>query len=302
MKNFYIHFSYPWFLLLLVLAAALTLIPYFRLSKRYRRTRNRITSIVLHLCVMVLAIVTFAGIEFRYQIPNDKNEIIFLVDVSDTEERAQDQREEFIQLALRDSQYDGFNVGIVTFGFDQQYAVPLTNEVDKVYERYQNAPLPDTSATNIQDALEYTRTLFNYPETSKIVLITDGLETDKQMIRVARAIAAQGTKIDVAHIGAEYANSDIQLMGVEYPATHVNQNEECVLTLSLYSSVSTEAAIELYDNGELAENGAVSVKLTEKKQQSELWNLHIWAVLWARLWEKKSLVCLRKQLKRRCRL
>ena len=34
----------PWWLLLLIPALALTLIPYFKLKKRYRRTRNRISS------------------------------------------------------------------------------------------------------------------------------------------------------------------------------------------------------------------------------------------------------------------
>ena len=154
MKNFHLYFAYPWFLLLIVLAFAVTLIPYFRLSKRYRRTRNRVTSMVLHLCVMVLAIVTFAGLEFRYEIPNEKNEIILLVDVSDTEEWVRTEREDFIQRVLDDCKHDGFNVGIVTFGFDQEYAVPLTTEIETIYESYCNAVLPDTSA-NLSASVPY---------------------------------------------------------------------------------------------------------------------------------------------------
>ena len=56
MSNFRIEFSNPWLLLLLIPAVALALIPYFRIAKRYRRTRNRVISIVLHCLVMLLCI------------------------------------------------------------------------------------------------------------------------------------------------------------------------------------------------------------------------------------------------------
>ena len=118
MHNFRIEFSHPWLLLLLIPALALTLWPYFRLAKRYRRTRNRITSIVLHLIVMVLAITTLAGITFNYQLNNLENEILLLVDVSQSEddEDVAQTRDAFVELVLQDSQYDGFKVGVVRFG------------------------------------------------------------------------------------------------------------------------------------------------------------------------------------------
>ena len=93
MQNLTLHFNYPWLLLLFIPALALTLIPYFRLNKRYRKTRNRITSIVLHLVVMVLAISALAGLRFDYEVPNTNNEIILLVDVSETEEQSAEQRD-----------------------------------------------------------------------------------------------------------------------------------------------------------------------------------------------------------------
>ncbi|MBE7077211.1 MAG: VWA domain-containing protein [Clostridiales bacterium] len=266
MKNFHIYFAYPWALLALVLAVVLTLIPYFRLSKRYRKTRNRITSIVLHLIVMTLAIVTLAGIEFRYQIPNENNEIILLVDVSDTEETVVDERDAFVRYVIEDAKHDNFRVGIVTFGYDYEYAVPLTNELDGIYDQYLNAASPDTTATNVAGALEYAKTLFNNPETSKIVLITDGRETDREMTNVVRAISAQGTKVDVAHIGEGFDNADVQLMGVEMPSHHIAQNEECTVMLNVQSTVATSVSIRLTDNGETANE--VTVDLNNSGMQT----------------------------------
>ena len=169
MYNFRINFSSPWWLLLLIPAIAITLIPYFRLSKKYRRTRNRISSMILHLVATFLAVFVLSGMTFNYQKLNDQNEIILLIDVSDTTKQAEEEREDFIRFVLDSSQYDGFNVGVVTFGFDQNYAVPLTNKVNDIYDLYMDADLPDVSATDIAAALTYTKDLFNYPETGKIV-------------------------------------------------------------------------------------------------------------------------------------
>ena len=268
MTSFGITFSHPWLLLLLIPALALTLIPYFRLSKKYRRTRNRIISLVLHLLVMTLSITVLAGMLFVYTIPNRQNEIILLVDVSATEENAKEDREQFIQRVLKESKYDNYNVGIVTFGFDQNYAVPLTSDVDSVYNQYLNSlntSKIDVTATNIAAALEYTKGLFNYPETSKIVLITDGKETDEQAAGVIRSVVSQGTSVDVAYVGAPYVGEDIQLTGVQLPDYHVTLYTENEITLELYSNSKLENVnVYLYDNGALnQETGSVTVDLEE---------------------------------------
>lgn len=257
MVDFRIDFAYPWLLLLLIPALAFTLIPYFRLSKRYRRTRNRITSMVLHLLVSLFAIFLLTGMQFVYHIPNKENEIILLVDVSDTEEQSSQKRDAFIEKILKESQYDDYNVGIVTFGFDQQYAVPLTANLDEVYEKYLNAALPDTSATNIAAALDYAKTLFNNPQSGKIVLISDGKETDEDALSVIRSVVGQGITVDTAYVPSVYAGYDAQLVGVELPNYHVNLNEDCNISLSLHCNGALEANVAMYDNGRLAEKKAL---------------------------------------------
>jgi energy-coupling factor transporter transmembrane protein EcfT len=237
----------PWWLLLLIPAVVLTLLPYLKLAKRYRRTRNRIGSVVLHLVIMLLATLTLAGMQVHYETPNDENEIIVLVDVSDTEEQSKTKRDRFVELVLEDSQYDNYKVGVVTFGFDQVYAVPLTYEVDGIFAQYQSSldeNLPDTTATNLADALEYTRKLFTNPQTAKIVLVTDGKETDKNASTTAiRAVASQGTKMDVAYVSSMYAGADVQIVGIELPEYHVNVNEACTLKVLLESNVSSNGKL-----------------------------------------------------------
>ena len=95
MTNFRIEFLYPWLLLLLIPMFALSFFLYFRISKRYRRTRNRITSMVLHFIVGTLSILTLAGITFNYEIPNLETEVILLVDSTYSGESVDEQKKDF---------------------------------------------------------------------------------------------------------------------------------------------------------------------------------------------------------------
>lgn len=258
MVHFRIHFSYPLLLLIFLFGVAMTALLYFRLSKKYRKNRNRVTSIVLHLIVLALAVLTLAGTMFTYEIPNKENQIILLVDVSDTTEQSARERERFMETVLNMGQYDGYSIGVVTFGYDQVYAVELTDRVGEIMERYQAAEKPDTSATDIAAALTYTSTLFQNPESAKIVLVTDGKETDEEASAVIRTVAAKGIRVDVANISTAYDGDDMQLIDSELPDYHLKPGAQCKLAVTVYSKTEGSASVKLYDNGVLVETQAIT--------------------------------------------
>ena len=261
MVHFRIHFSYPLLLLVFLLGLGLTALLYFRLSKKYRKNRNRVTSIVLHLIVFALAVLTMAGTLFTYEIPNKENQIIILVDASDTEEQASAARDEFVKTVLSRGQYDGFSIGIVTFGYDQVYAVEMTDKisVEKMMNRYRSAERPDTTATDIAAALTYTSTLFTHPETARIVLVTDGKETDEAAMNVIRSVSAKGIGVDVANVPSSFDGVNMQLVGAVLPDYHVTPGTNCPIGVTLHASTAGTATVEFYDNGTLIETQDVSV-------------------------------------------
>ena len=155
MTNFKLIFEQPWFLLLMIPALAMTLIPYFRLKKRYRKTRNRISSMVLHMVVTTLCVLIFAGMKISYDLPNTKNEVILLVDTSYSGKENEVARNGFVESVINSTD-SRFQLGIVTFGYDQVYAVELTDQMDGVYAQYLQAshPNPNLEASDIASALE----------------------------------------------------------------------------------------------------------------------------------------------------
>ena len=262
MTNFQINFEYPWFLLLLIPAIALPLISYFKLNKRYRFTRNRIASLVLHLIVTVLSIAVLTGLSFSYFLPNTDNEVILLVDASySNAEDSQKDTDDFIKevVATTDSK---FKLGIVTFGYDQVYASRLTTDTSRTYANYVQAPSPNTTATDISSALIYTADLFKKPNTARIVLITDALETDGDVANVIKSIASKGIHVDTVYFSGEEHEREVQLVDLTTDAEEkILVGESFSMELTVESTYNGKAQLYIGDNSVFG--NALQIDLTE---------------------------------------
>ena len=264
MQNFRINFTHPWLLLLLIPAIALTLFPYFRANKKYRKTRNRILSMLFHGLAITLAILLLAGITFSYEKPNLENELIVLVDTTESNEEAADLKSDFVQsiINIADGKY---RVGVVKFGHGQVLSGAMTYDVEKALEDYLTSDVPDPTATDLASALKYAHSLFNNPQTSKIVVVSDGIETDNKATTVIKAIAADGVKVDTVYYPNPEAN-EVQIYSVKTPDTRIILGDNFITEITVRSNLVGEkdAVISAYDNDELI--GSVSVVLDGKEQ------------------------------------
>jgi len=266
MSNFQITYKYPWLLLLIIPAVLLTLIPYFRLGKKHRFTRNKILSMTLHITAMLLAINLLAGIAFSYEVPNEDNEVILLVDVSDSTEGMSDRIDEFVRSAI-DAAPEGCRIGIVKFGYGHEYSVELTANKEGVFEKYAASERPDGSASSLAAALKYTSGLFTSTESAKIVIVSDGIETDGDARLALYDIVSEGITVDSAHIADEDVR-DIQILSAEIVDEDIMPGEIFSVKLVIASS-STEsegaAILRLYDNGEPCGETPVGIKNGENE-------------------------------------
>ena len=268
MQNFRFNFTHPWLLLLLIPAIAMTLFPYFRADKKYRKTRNRILSMVFHGLAITLAITLLAGITFSYEKPNLENELIVLVDTTDSNEESADLKSDFVQsiISISDGKY---RVGVVKFGHGQVLSGEMSFDVDKVLEDYLTSEVPDPTATDLASALKYARSLFKNPETSKIVVVSDGIETDNTATSVIKAIAADGVKVDTVYYPNE-EHDEVQIYSVNPPDTRIILGDNFITELTVRSNFKGEkgATLSAYDNDELI--GYTNVVLDGEEQTFEL--------------------------------
>lgn len=264
MTNFSVIFTNAWWLLLLIPAFALVLITYFRLNKRYRFTRNNIVSIVMHLIVMVLSIALLAGMTIEYDTPDTDVEVVLLVDYSYTLDDSEGEVDDFVKEVV-DNCNSQYKLGVVKFGYDQVYAVELTNDMTKVYSGYLSSTSPDTTATDISSALTYTASLFTNPQSARIVLISDALETDGEAKSVIKSLSDRGICVDTVYFPGDRLEAEAQIIGASASVSKVEINSPFEILLTLESSYEGPASITTYDSGIMGES--MDINLVEGPQE-----------------------------------
>ena len=232
---------------MLIPAVGLTLISYFRLNKRYRCSRNRIVSIVMHLIVMFLGIAVLAGFTIEYHTPDTEKEVILLVDVSKTTKEMKYRTDDFVRTVI-DNCDSLYKLGIVKFGYDQVYAVELSSDTSKMYSTYTSSADPDITATDIASALTYSASLFETPENARIVLMTDALETDSLAENAIKTLVAKGISVDTVYIPGEDVEQEVQIVDATQSVSKVEINTPFNMNVTVQSSYAGTATITPYDN------------------------------------------------------
>ena len=263
MSDFHITFERPWLLLCLIPAVAVVLFSFFKAPKKFRYNINRILSAVLGIIVTVSAVAMISGTGFSYKKNNDKNEIIILADGSFSNEASKNKRDQLVKNIIEEAAGKS-KVGVVVFGYDSYYALPLTDKTEGAYEKYVEALTegsPDDSATDIASAIEFAKSKFTHLKTSKIVIISDGIQTDGDAEAAALSASAAGVKIDVNVCKNKESNDETMLAGFSVPDVTIVPGESVQAELSVISSVKSDVKITFYDNDEevLSEYKSVTV-------------------------------------------
>jgi len=245
-SNINFELENPMLLLLLIPAIAFALWPYFRIKKHRRRTRNRVVSMVLHIVILVLIMAVF--VNFKVNIKNVlvEQDTIILVDVSESGTSTKKEKDEYIKTILSD--YDNSNkVGIVTFGKDVEYVSELSSDAEDVYNAYKKHKNgTDVDATNLEEALLYSKTLLG-KDGGRIIILTDGLETDGNALTTAGKLAGDKIQIDAVFFSNELLTKEVQINDLQIPES-IELDAETNISVILESASSGMAVIELFDN------------------------------------------------------
>ncbi|MBP0969691.1 MAG: VWA domain-containing protein [Oscillospiraceae bacterium] len=236
MKNFDVSFQYPLRLLLLVPSIALILIPLFSISRK-RRTIKKTVPAALHSVLALLLVLAIAGMQFSSV--TSKQAVVILVDQSDSVTRNVDTALETAQ-NIYDAIDDDTDVAAVLFAEYQTTSIGF----DETDGQIKPAEGIIQSGTNLENALEYASTLFPQNKAKRIVLVSDGRETEGNSDAAVQYLSNRGIRVDAIHLDTTTKSNEIQVESVKCPAgAHVG--EEIPITVTIMSNCKAPVVLRL---------------------------------------------------------
>lgn len=191
-----IQFTKPLFLILLIPLVYCSVMLARQSLAGISRFRSNL-ALGLRLAIIVLLVFALAGARMVRNV--SQQTVVFVMDVSDSVPKArQDAALAYVNDALKAIKTDQ-KAGLIVFGGDSsvEIAPSNVNKIDKIYS------VPDSSNTDIAQALGLA--LASFPENSakKIVLLSDGNETLGKALEQAQLAGSDEVSIDVVPVANE---------------------------------------------------------------------------------------------------
>jgi Mg-chelatase subunit ChlD len=248
-SNISVVFENPWWLVLLFPGIFLALFPFFRLKRKYRRNANRIASLCLHLAIVLMLTSLTAGFTVRVESVSIKNDVLLVVDTSESTEPAKNKIDNFIRQTIAQSG-EAYRIGIVAFAAEPTYAVKLTANTRRVFSDYESASKPRGGASNIEQALNFAKEQLSIPQNSRVILISDGLETDGAGRAAAGALAADGIRLDTVFFPSGTSDREVKIVSVEVPP-RIGLGVSATVSVTVQSAAAGNARLQLFANDAL---------------------------------------------------
>ena len=242
-----ISFDNPFLLLLLIPMLALVLVPYFIAIHKENKSRAAMVALALHIVIILLTVLAAAGMSNVTVIT--ETELYVVADVSHSMDGKLDLVDEYIS-KVQDELPRNSEMGVITFGKNYRLHTPLGERITSVRDNNVNG-----SATDIASALRYADSLFGDSSIKRIVLITDGMSTDKEaggdLVRIVEDLKANGVYIDVVYVDNNLSEDakEIQLTSVDFNPS-VYRGRETTADLLIESSYEGNVIVNLTKNGE----------------------------------------------------
>ncbi len=246
-----VSFIYPSFLWLLILVP-LT-IGLGMAGKRSWSQGRLWLGLGLRSLLLALIVLALAGLQIH--VPAPTLSVVFVLDKSDSiSPTDQAAGEEYIRQSVHQMPA-GDKAAVVVFGKDalvERLAVP-----DQSLPGLTSVPV--TTRTDIAGALQLALALFPEEGAKRIVLLSDGRENLNLALQQAEIAGMQDIELRFYPLSADSGVAEVQLERLEAPV-EIREGQSIDLSVSIASTVSTGATLQVLADNELVDSREVQLK------------------------------------------
>lgn len=210
---------------------------YIVLKKFKNLKRKNLVNLISRILVIIFIVCAMADITLSIKGKNIST--IFILDVSDSMSNFKEKGIEFIDKALEEMPKNN-KAGVVVFGDNASVDKVMDNK--KEYSGIKSAPLK--SATNIEEAINTSFSLFDKNASKRIVLITDGEENKGDLLNSVVLLNKENIDLKVYKVSNESGN-EVYVESVKVP-DNISIGEEFTVTTTIESNVQTKGKLTLF--------------------------------------------------------
>lgn len=251
MNSIELVFERPWLLLCAIPAFAVVLIPYLMLSKKRRKGFRRVFPLVCHIIITVILLLLLSGLTIVHS--SHGQSVMLLVDLSDSTE---DLHDAIIQKAqdIADVIDEETPLGALVFADDSVYSVKLGGN------RKIGVKELKSDATDIASAMEKAVDDMPEADSKRLIILSDGKETDSDALSTAYLLSTKGVRIDAVYFDTtDISTAEMQIGSFTAPEG-VYVGEEVRLSVEVQSNTHGSAELVFSDNGVEFERLDVTVR------------------------------------------
>ena len=232
------------------------IVGFFLLPKYRRKSPKNLISLGLHFLMVVTLTLTFIDIRFLHT--SEDTELVILADCSGSTKDSADKLDETVLDVYNQAKEKGYKVGVVAFASSTDNIVSIggSYKSGRIKEIFDKDGF-DTSSTNIKNALEYSKDLFSENSVKRLVVVSDGKETDDSAIDEIETLINNSITIDSVLLDSTDGD-EIAITGLEY-TDHCFVNKNQTVKASIYSNSNASVKIDLNSNGETKQSKTVDL-------------------------------------------
>lgn len=240
-----ISFGNAWLLFIGIPLLALVLVPFFYSVRKENRNGHNLASMAIHVAMAVIVAFVAAGTSVVTVMTETR--VYVLADVSYSARNRAEEMDDYIA-GLRKELPANSKMGVICFGKDHELLTEAGGSLKSV-----SLSKVDKSETDLVGALEYAGSLFEDGVIKRIVVISDGRQTDTRdagaLRQAVSKLQAGGVRVDAVYLNDNLTDEkEMQISSVEAASSvYLNHKEQAVV--SVQSSIEAQCIVTLLRGG-----------------------------------------------------